>query len=75
MPAYTHRWFKTRDTPPNETSFECRAYPVEIVSPEPDMSEAADQLRHAQEQLAISRQYPGRTPHIPSRMFKPRTVK
>ena len=59
MPAYTHRWLKTRNTP-TVTTFECRAYPVEVVSPDPDMFEAADQLRHAQDQLAISRAYPGR---------------
>jgi hypothetical protein len=59
MPAYIHRWTKTRDKS-GEQSYECRAYDVEIVAPEPDMSEAANQLRHANEQLAISRQYPGR---------------
>jgi hypothetical protein len=75
MPAYTHRWFKTRDTPPNETSFECRAYPVEIIAPDLDTSEVQQQMEHAQQQLAISRQYPGRTPHISRRMFRPRTVK
>ena len=74
MPAYTHRGSKVRDTP-TVTTFECKAYDAEVVSPAPDMSEAADQLRHANEQLALSRQYPGRTPHIPRRMFRPRTVK
>jgi hypothetical protein len=74
MPAYTNRWLKSRNTP-NEQSFECRAYGMEILAPELDTSEVQQQMRHANEQLAISRTYPGRTPHIPRRMFKPRTVK
>jgi hypothetical protein len=74
MPAYTHRWNKTRDTP-TVTTVECRPYDTEVVSPELDTSEVQQQMRHAEQQLAISRQYPGRTPHIPRRMFKPRTVK
>jgi hypothetical protein len=59
MPAYTHRWSKVRDTP-TVTTFECKAYDAEVIAPDPDMSEAADQLRHANEQLAISARYPGR---------------
>jgi hypothetical protein len=75
MPAYTHRWLKTRNTP-TVTTFECRPYDAEVVHPDPDMSEAAAQLQHAQQQLELSKQYPGRTPHISSRrMFKPRVVK
>jgi hypothetical protein len=72
MPAYTHRWNKTRDTP-TVTTFECKAYDAEVVSPELDTSEVQQQMRHAQEQLAISRTYPGRTPQ--RRMFKPLAVK
>jgi hypothetical protein len=74
MPAYTHRWLKTRDTR-NETTFECRPYSTEIVSDATDMSEVQAQLRHANQQLEIANSYPGRTPHIPRRMFKPRVVK
>jgi hypothetical protein len=74
MPAFTRRWTKTPGKP-SEQSFECRAYDAEIVSPALDTSEAQAQLQHAQQQLELSEQYPGRTPHIPRRMFKPRAVK
>jgi hypothetical protein len=65
MPAYTRRWTRSSDKP-NETTFECRAYDAEIIQSAADMTEAANQLRHAQQQLAISRTYPGRdTPTLP----------
>jgi hypothetical protein len=74
VPAYTKRWTRSSNAP-NETTFECRAYDAEVIAPDPDTSEVQQQMEHAQQQLALSRQYPGRTPHIPRRMFKPRTVK
>ena len=70
MPAYTHRWLKTRDTP-TVTTFECRAYDAEVVHPSLDTSEIQQQMRHARNQLQLSAQYPGRAP---PRMFKPRIV-
>jgi hypothetical protein len=71
MPAFTRRWTKTSDKP-SEQSFECKAYDTEVVSPAPDASEAQAQLRHANQQLAIVSQYPGRGP---PRVFKLRAVK
>jgi hypothetical protein len=59
MPAYTKRWTKSSNAP-NETTFECKAYDAEVIAPELDTSEVQQQMKHAQEQLALSRQYPGR---------------
>ena len=70
MVAYTHRWLKTRDTP-TVTTFECKAYDAEVVAPDLDTSQVQQELQHAQEQLQLSREYPGRAP---PRMFKPRIV-
>jgi hypothetical protein len=33
----------------------------EIVDPAPDLADAAQQLRHAREQIALAGQYPGRS--------------
>jgi hypothetical protein len=54
-------WHRVRGTAPNEQTYESEPYRTEIVQPDADV--AADrQLKHAQEQLALSKQYPGRTP-------------
>jgi hypothetical protein len=53
------RWTKTPDKPSEET-YECTLYGTEVVQTTPDMTEAAKQLRHANEQLAIAGAYPGR---------------
>ena len=53
MPAYSRRWLKTRDTP-TVTTFECRPYGAEVVATDLDTSEIQQQMRHAQQQLAIS---------------------
>ena len=74
MPAYIHRWTKTRNTP-SEQSFECKAYDAEIVAPELDTSEVQQQMRHANEQLAISRTYPGRDSPQPLHRVRLRAVK
>ena len=57
MPAYTRRWTKVRNTP-TVTTFECRAYDAEVVSPNLDTSDIQQQMR----QLRISLPYPARTP-------------
>jgi hypothetical protein len=74
VPAYTRRWTKTADTSTIQ-SFECRAYDVETVSPDPDMSEVQDQLQHAREQLAISARYPGRDRPQPLHRVRLKAVK
>jgi hypothetical protein len=53
------RWIKTPGKPSEET-YECTLYGTEVVQTAPDMTEAAKQLRHANEQLAIAGAYPGR---------------
>jgi hypothetical protein len=53
------RWTKTPGKPSEET-YECTLYGTEVVQTTPDMTEAAKQLRHANEQLAIAGAYPGR---------------
>jgi hypothetical protein len=45
---------------PSEETYECTQYGTEVVQTTPDMTEAAQQLRHANEQLAIAVAYPGR---------------
>jgi hypothetical protein len=69
VPAYTRRWTKTRDTPAEQT-YEAKPYHSEIMSDTPDMTPAAD--RHAQQQLQLQRQYPGRDRPKPSPIFKQR---
>jgi hypothetical protein len=57
---YAHRWRKIISTR-NEETWEAKPYDVQVVdSPEPDMTEARQQLRHAREQIALTRQYPRR---------------
>jgi hypothetical protein len=61
MVARTRGWIKVRDKP-NEETFELPPYGVEVRQTLPDQVEveAEKQLRHANEQLALSRAYPGR---------------
>jgi hypothetical protein len=61
MVARTRGWIKARDKP-NEETFELPPYGVEVRQTLPDQVEAEKQLKHANEQLALSRAYPGRTP-------------
>jgi hypothetical protein len=59
MVARTRGWIKTRDKR-NEETFELPPYGVEVRQTLPDPVEAEKQLKHANEQLALSRTYPGR---------------
>jgi hypothetical protein len=54
------RWHQVRGTEPNVQTFEHTACKVEVIDPAPDLADAAQQLRHAQEQIALAGQYPGR---------------
>lgn len=74
MPAFTRRWQKVRDTS-SEQSFECRPYGTEVVQAELDTSELQQQMRHANEQLAISSTYPGRDRPQPLHRVRLRAVK
>lgn len=60
------RWHKLRRPHQNEQTFETEPYKTEIVEPAPDLAEAAQQLRHAREQIALASQYPGRERSLPS---------
>ena len=59
MVARTRGWIKARDKP-NEETFELPPYGVEVRQTLPDQAEAEKQLKHANEQLALTRVYPGR---------------
>jgi hypothetical protein len=54
----SHRqpWTLTRHSPTEQT-YESQPYSTEVI-PSEDKISAQDQLRHAQEQLIISRKYP-----------------
>ena len=60
MVARTRGWIKAHDNKPNEETFELPPYGVEVRQTLPDQVEAEKQLKHANEQLALSRAYPGR---------------
>ena len=60
MVARTRGWIKAPDNKPNEETFELPPYGVEVRQTLPDQVEAEKQLKHANEQLALSRAYPGR---------------
>jgi hypothetical protein len=47
---------------PGEQTYECPPYRTEVIGPDVDMSKVRDQLRHANEQLQLTRHYPGRDP-------------
>jgi hypothetical protein len=53
------RWTRTPGKPSEET-YECTMDGTKVVQTTPDMTEAAKQLRHVNEQLAIAGAYPGR---------------
>ena len=58
-------WNKIRENP-SEQPYESEPYKVSITGPGdgpvPNIEPAAQQLRHATEQLELTRAYPGRTP-------------
>jgi hypothetical protein len=60
MLARTRGWIKAQDNKPNEETFELPPYDVEVRQPIIDQKEEERQLKHAEEQLALTRQYPGR---------------
>ena len=55
------RWNKIRENP-SEQTHESEPYRVSVTGPVPNIEPAAQQLRHAIEQLELTRAYPGRTP-------------
>ena len=60
-------WRRSRRSPPGEQSFEAAPYKIEVTGPDADLADAALALRHAQEQIALANQYPGRTPRAAPR--------
>jgi hypothetical protein len=56
-------WKRVRDTPPGVQTFECDPYGTDVVPPDVNVP-GTD--RHAQEQIAIAGQYPGRERSLPS---------
>ncbi len=55
-----------------EQSFATEPYKTEVVDPTSGISDVAEQLRHAQEQIALTRQYPGRERSQPSERSPPK---
>jgi hypothetical protein len=53
-----------RGTGPNEQTWESAPYTEEVI--QADTNVADDQLRHAKQQLALGRMYPGRERSLPS---------
>jgi hypothetical protein len=61
-----HRgWHRVRGTPPNEQTWASEPYDVAVVPVDTNVAGDA-QLKHAQEQIAIAGQYPGRSRGLPS---------
>ena len=60
-----HGWTRERGTPPNVQTWICGAYDEEVVTADPNLSASAD-FQHAQDQLIIGQQYPGRERAQPS---------
>jgi hypothetical protein len=58
-------WTRERGTPPNVQTWTCGAYDEEVVAADPNLSASAD-VQHAQDQLALAKQYPGRERSLPS---------
>jgi hypothetical protein len=57
-------WRRVRGTPPGVQTWESEPYSEEII--QADTNVAGDQLRHAKQQLALGRMYPGRECSLPS---------
>ena len=60
------RWHRLRRPHQGEQSFETEPYKTEVVAPAPDLTDAAQQVQHAHEQIALASQYPGRWRSLPS---------
>jgi hypothetical protein len=58
-------WTRECGTPPNVQTWICGAYDEEVVTADPNLQTSAD-LPHAQDQLIIGQQYPGRQRSFPS---------
>lgn len=48
-------WHRLRRS--HEQTFDSDPYKTSVIEPEPDMSGAAEQLKHAQQQLQLTKQY------------------
>ena len=52
-------WHRVRGTPPGVQTWESDPDDTEVVQADPNAA-GAEQLKHAQEQITIGSQYPGR---------------
>jgi hypothetical protein len=59
------RWNRVRGTPPNVQTWTSEPNDAEVVQPG-DASPGDGQLQHADEQIALASQYPGRSRSFPS---------
>jgi hypothetical protein len=62
MPGH---WHKQKPENPSEQTYEFDRYQTEVAAVILDAAEIEQQLAHAKEQLALTRQYPGRDPERP----------
>jgi hypothetical protein len=58
-------WTRERGTPPNVQTWICGAYDEEVVAADANLSAPAD-FQHAQDQLALAKQYPEHARSLPS---------
>ena len=58
-------WTRERGTPPNVQTWICGAYDEEVVTADANLSAPAD-FQHAQDQLALAKQYPEHARSLPS---------
>ena len=58
-------WTRERGTPPGVQTWESEPYSEEVVAADPNLQTPSD-LPHAQDQLIIGKQYPGRERSQPS---------
>jgi hypothetical protein len=60
-PAHTHRWIQTSDQP-SEHTHEFDPCKTSLIGTTINSEHAEQQLRHADQQLELQKQYPGRHP-------------
>jgi hypothetical protein len=59
-------WHRVRGTPPNVQTWESEPYSEEVVAADPNLSPPSADLKHAQDQIIIGQQYPGRQRGLPT---------
>jgi hypothetical protein len=60
-------WHRVRGTEPGVQTWECEPFGTEVVQADAGAVKAGDeQLKHAEDQLGLASQYPGRSRSLPS---------